>query len=661
MSLTRALAARFLLAASFFVLGAASASAQDEVQATFDRGMNAYRAGDHEGARTAFREVIAASPSHSVAVALLGESEDAMLELLIAGGEFETFAREMLAASAQATREMVRDPEAAAQDAAAVFSEDLTTRNEAIFALGIKYGPFAAPPLVAELGGANESRRLAAIYALSRMGSRITVPLLGASRSDDEQVRMGVLFALNALGDHRADARIADMAMNDASATVQALASGILSRTGDAAQLLVDQAWAWFSNDGAGGLSAVENYGVLWNCEGTRLTAYDVPQAVVAYELAKHDLLRAHELGHREASMRLAAVYGAEVAALGGSEDLAAQADAQRNALLTLPHSAINEALLWAVSANEPMIAEALIGALDGAGGRDWSGFRAALASKQSGPRIAAAIALAHQGAYDGAVMQALAKAVGYEAIRVVHVLDGDAQRATALASALQDHGVLVMVAGTGAEGLGNLRTSLTVDAFVIADPLPDHYASRVVSHLRDMERFAETPIFVIGNGQTEVESAEVIESVDAAAVVAAFAGLDSERARYETVAASAAKALAHAAHDGHVSGVVRELEAATSRADAVAIHALYALGFAGEPGAAATLQSVVANTKRSSAARSAAAMAAANLHARSGASLDPQVFQAAMLEGDAALASACARVLGVIGAGHLSAGVALQ
>ncbi len=661
MSLPRALAARFLLAASFLVLGAASASAQDEVQDTFDRGMNAYRAGDYEGARAAFREVVAASPSHADAVALLGESEDAILELLIAGGEFETFAREILATSSAGTREAIRDPAAAAREAEAVFSEDLTTRNEAIFALGIRYGPFAAPPLVAELGGANESRRLAAIYALSRMGSRITLPLLAASRSDDEQVRMNVLHALNALGDHRADARIADMAMNDASATVQALAAGVLSRAGDPAQMLVDQAWAWFSNDGASGLSAVENYSVLWNCEGTRLAAYDVPQAVVAYELAKHDLLRAHAMGHREAAMRLAAVYGAEVAALGGSEDLAAQADAQRNALLTLPHSAINEALLWAVSANEPMIAEALIGALDGAGGRDWSGFHSALASGQSGPRVAAAIALAHQGTYNGAVMQALAQAVGYEAIRVVHVLDGDAQRAATLAAALQQHGVLVMVAGSGAEGLANLRTSLTVDAFVIADPLPDHYASRVVSHLRAMQRFAETPVFVIGNEQTEVEGAEIVESADAAAVIAAFAELDSARSRYDTVAASAARALAHAAHDGHGSGVVRALEAAAGRSDAVAINVLHALGYSGEPSAAATLQSVVADTKRSSPARSAAAMASANLHARSGAVLDPQVFQAAMLEGDAALAAACARVLGVIGAGHLSAGVALQ
>lgn len=664
MSLPRCWAGRSLLAALFFVLGSVSTAAQD-AQSLFDEGMSAYRSGNYDEARSKFRQVVAANPGHADAVALLGESEDALLELLVAGGEFETFAKEILAAASTGTREAMRDADAATQDAEAVFSEDLNTRNEAIFALGIKYGPFAAPPLVAALADAKESRRLAAIYALSRMGSRVVLPLMAASHSSNEQVRMGVLHVMNALGDTRTEARIADMAESDESGTVRSLAASIRSNGATPADQHAEQAHDWFHGHGGSGLSAVENYGVLWTIEGSRLTPYDVPVSVVAFELAKHHLLRSQELGRADAAMGLAVVYAAEVAALGGvgasGEDVDAQSAAQKNALLTIPHAAINDGLHWALDNGHPMIAEALIEALDGSGGRDWSGLRAALNSGQTGSRVAAAIALAHQNVYDAAVISALTEAVGYEAIRVVHIVDGNSQRAAELASALNGAGVTAVVSHGGGEGIANMRMALMVDAFVVSDPLPDSYARRVVEMVRGDVRFGSVPVFVLGNDDTAIDVAEVVESVDAATVVAAFGELDAERERYEVTAAAAARALAHAAFSGKAGAAVTALEGAVKRADSVATSALWALGRTGSASSADVIESVVADTNRSSAVRVAAANAAAQFHRQGGGALDAQVFQAAMLEGDAELASACARVLGVIGAGHLSASVAMQ
>jgi len=660
MSLTRALTLRSLLAATFLVLAAAPAAAQDP-QELFNQGMRAYEAGDYEAARTAFRQVVAAQPDHAAAMAMLGSSEDFLLELLVAGGEFETFAREILASAATGSRELIRDADAAAKDAEAVFSEDLNTRNEAIFALGIKYGPFAAPPLVAALGGNDQSRRLGAIYALSRMGSNVVLPLLAATHSSNEQVRMGVLHALNALGDARTNARVADMAASDPSGAVQALAASIRTEDGDPAEMHLVQGENWYTGTGPLGLSAVENYGVLWTIEGSRLTPYDVPQAVVSLELAKNSWLRAQELGHPMANNHLAVGYAAEIAALGSNEEYAAMAAAQRTALLTIPHEAINEALHYAVESDQPMVAAGLISALDGPGGQAWSGFHAALGSANSNARIGAAIALAHQDVFEDGVLEALAQGLGFEAIRVVHVLDGDQARAASLAAALRDAGVTVTVAESGAEGLANLRMAMGVDVFVVADPLPDYYAQRVVAGIREVERYADTPILVIGNEETEVEGAEVVDAITAEAVTAAFQELDEARTRYEAVAASAARALAHAAFDGKAASSVPALEAAAGRADAIAISALHALGYAASPTSVGVLQAVVADTGRSVEVRVAAAGACANLYARSKAALDAAVFQAAMKEGDAEVAAACARVLGIIGAGHLSAGIALQ
>lgn len=664
MSLPRCWAARSLLAALFLVLVPASAAAQD-VQSLFDEGMSAYRSGNYEEARSKFRQVVAANPGHADAVALLGESEDALLELLVAGGEFETFAKEILAAASQGTREMMRDPDAAARAAEAVFSEDLNTRNEAIFALGMQYGPFAAPPLVAALADSNESRRLGAIYALSRMGSRVVLPLLAAAHSSNEQVRMGVLHVLNALNDPRTESHVADMAEHDESGTVRALAASIRSNAAPVAQQHHEQAQAWAMGGGARGLSAVENYGVMWTIDGSRLEAYDVPSSVVAFELAKHALLRAHDLGDGKAAVGLAAVYAAEVAALGGvgaaGEDVAAHAAAQHNALLTIPHDAINEALHWAMDSGHARVAEALIAALDGPGGRDWSGLRAALASSQPGPKVAAAVALAHQDIFDDSVIGALSMAVGFEAIRVVHVVDDQAQRAAALASALHAAGVTAVVARGGAEGIANMRMALMVDAFVVADPLPDSYARRFVDAVRADPRFGDTPIFVLGNEDTAIDGVEVVDAIDAATVVGAFAELDAERAGYEATAAAAARALYHAARNGRGGAAVTALEGAAGRADAVAVPSLWALGWTASASSAAVFEAVVRDAARSSEVRVAAAGAAAAYARHGGGALDAQVFQAAMLEGDAALSEACARVLGVTGAGHLSASVAIQ
>jgi hypothetical protein len=85
------------------------------------------------------------------------------------------------------------------------------------------------------------------------------------------------------------------------------------------------------------------------------------------------------------------------------------------------------------------------------------------------------------------------------------------------------------------------------------------------------------------------------------------------------------------------------------------------ALGFAGASSDVAdALLSVVADTERSSEVRVASANALSNMFARTGVAADAAYFQSAMTEGDAALSEACARAIGVMSAGHISAGVSL-
>ncbi|MGB0954263.1 MAG: HEAT repeat domain-containing protein [Planctomycetota bacterium] len=665
MSLIRTSALRLLVGATFFSVTATYANAQDSQQ-LLDQGMAAYHQGNYEAAKAKFREIVASSPSNADALQMLHNSEDALLELLIEGGEFEAFAREILAAARTEGRETMRDLDAAAQAAEGCFSDSYSDRANAIFALSQTYGPFGAVPLVSALGDANESRRLAAVYALSRMGSNVALPVTVATLSSNTEVRLGALHVLNALNDPRSMARVADMAANDPDGTVRALASSIVGHMGgDPAQMMVEQGAAYYHHDLTLGLSPTENYGVLWVIDGRNLMPYNVPQSLVELELARFHLLHGMELGASGAEWRLGLVYASEVAILKGliegGADLGEQLQAQNNAMLTLNHAALNEALTHAVRDNQAATAEVLIGALDGPGEQAWDGLQEALNSPIPSVSHSAAIALAHQGDYSDAVTSNLASALSLDAQRMVHIIDGNADRAQALADALTASGVDVMVAADGANGLVNMHLGLNVDAFVIADPLPDLYAGRVVASLRMDNRFGSTPVFVLGNDNTGEMDANVVDSVDAGAVMGAFQDLDAQRERYVAIAASAAKALAHAAHDGQVGSASNAMIGALGREDSIAKYAAIGLGFSGDSSAAQALLAVVGNTSRSSEVRAAAAGGLANLFARTGVAVDSAALQSAMTEGDAKLSEACARAIGVMGGGHLSAAVSVQ
>jgi hypothetical protein len=335
---------------------------------------------------------------------------------------------------------------------------------------------------------------------------------------------------------------------------------------------------------------------------------------------------------------------------LNGIEGGADQANAQRNALLTLSVDAINAGLEYAVSKGMVAASQELISVLDGPGNRNWSGLYNAMASNVPMISHSAAVALSNRGEHGSQVVQNLAAAVSLESKRVVHIIDGDTARANSLAAAFGDLGVSAIISNDGAAGLVNMHLASNVDAFVIAEVLPDLYASRVIKNIKADSRFPAAAIYTIGE-----------EQVSAHDVIAEFGDLSAARQAYIDVAAASATALLHPAHAGHAEAAVGSLVGALNRSDAVAVPAASALGFAGSSNEVAeSLVSVVADSGRSSAVRVAAANALSNMYARTGLAVDSAYFQSAMTEGDSALSEACARAIGVMGSGHISAGVSL-
>jgi len=642
------------------ILLAPSTLFAQDAETAFLEGMSAFRNDDHEAAISRFREVIRLDPTRAEAIELMNSSQDSLVQLMMAGGEFETFAMSVIEASRNASRDLVTDTDAAAEAAAACLEGSYADRAKAIWSLAQNHGPFGVPPLVAALGN-NDDAHFAAIYALSRMGTDTLIPLLAASNSTSDDVRLSVVQVLLQLNDARANTRLADMAANDSDARVRAMAQVV---GGDAASLHFAQANAFYLNDPSMGLSEVENYGVLWSISGTDLMSFEVPATLVSLELAKYHYARAYELGHSGAAAGLASVYAAEAANLGsaGEDDAAA---AQSNAGIALGEMALNSALLNAVNAGDLAVSMQLAMMLNGASATG-SGLQAALGSEMPAVRGAAAVAMANAGSNGIEVITELGSCVQLQAVRTVVIVDGNEARANDLAAALNGSGVTTFVANDGTDGLIELHRGLGVDAFVVADPLPEFYARRMVKEIRRDRKYADSAILVIGNdGTGDIDGAEVMSAVTVSDVTASFAELDRDRSAFTAAAEISALALSSvsARNAGSAALANEGLMVACNRGDAVAIPAMNALANCGGEATTGTLVAVVADDSRSAGARAAAANALAGVIGRGAAApaTAGESLRAAANAGDAALATACARALGAMGVGHSLVSVSAQ
>ena len=653
----RTLASSLILASllAFVPSQAFAQEGQGEAQKLFDQGMAHFHNGDPQKAIDAFRKVIELAPDEAVAYQLLNQSQDKLLQLMMAGGEFETFATEILEAASAASRDAMRDADAAADVAEGCFADDLASRSKAIFDLGHRFGPFGAMALIDSLGDQKESRRLAAIYALGRVGNDAFHPVLAATWSDSAQVRSSALMVLAELNDPRAAARIADLAANDSDGTVRKVA-GQFAVDADAAEMLYAQGWDYLDADPAYGLGGTENYGTFFKADGSGVTGVDMARALVPCELAKRSFIRSLELGNADAAIALATAYATEVGILNAmGEDMADMANAMTASCLTLGTDVLAGALVNAVAENKVGASQALVGMLKGSGAND--ALQVALENGNSTElRFAAAMALGSSGEVNGAVVSALSEAAGLDALRVVHLIDPSAERAARLASDLGSQGIAVIRAEDGASGMINAHRSMLVDAFVIANPLPDLYASRVLKELRKDDRFADTPVLIFGTEGEEMDGAEFVEDLTASAVTDAFGDLGVDRERYLATAAAAASLLSHLSmiNPEAVAAVAGGMTDALGREDAVAIPAAGMIGRSGSANQAEALMGLIADGGRSIEARTAAAKGLASLASRTDVSVSADALVEFVTDSEAAFAQACARAFAALSDGLL-------
>ncbi|MBI5432564.1 MAG: HEAT repeat domain-containing protein [Planctomycetes bacterium] len=654
-----------------------SAFAQD-VQELFNEGVQALKKGEDDAALTAFQKVLAAQPSHEQAYELWKTTEHQIwLDILVKKGDFELVGKRLMALAEMGRAERKNDGDAIKALLADVKVDDVVTRRTAIRTLAAEHGEFAVPYMLGVLGDqSDDDRRVMYMQALTEMGSDVVPPLVEALGATDAFLRRNVALTLGYLGDHRAGPSLAAMAAKDENETCRNAALQAAKKCGatDAVAGFVKLGSDYhYRQDNV--LAAKGQGTTVWSWGGDALVGTAVHAAVVPDELAKRAYGRALAIdpANAVARMGLARAHASEAARLvalaeGGVElgDLKNAYDTGIVASRLAGVDALDAGLQEAVQHKDVVTAVALCRAMSAAVAGPTPGLEAALRSGDGGLRTEAALALAHgavtgRGKASADVIAALGEAAGRQAVRVVAVVDSDANRGAAIAAALEAKGIVAHRWERGATALAVLHRLPGLDGLLVADSLSDLTTAQIVDEVGRTEALSKAPLFII-TADAE-KAAEVwgekakgtLANADgAAAVVEALAAVEGDRAKAVALAGEAASALADLAYTGtDVSASFAALrEAVTVQPDEVALAVLNVIQASGCSMCAETAATLAADGSRSEDVRASAASAAAACYARGQAATDAAVAALKICLGaDAPLSvrASAARALGAV------------
>lgn len=641
-----------------------------------------------EDAVAKLREILAADPSNEDALAMYRSvSQDEWFLLMTHRNEagepsdIQKIAQSILERAKVEQKQRSRD--AAAIDAlvatAVAKDSDYATRQNAINTLIANHGEFAVPALVAKLGDKDDLEgQIQAIYTLSQLRTLAVLPLITALGSSDELTVQNTAAALHHIGDERAIPAMARLA-NDQRIGVRDIARKFLAKRGsdggNAVELLLAQGRSYLQGNVPYGAFS----DVVWSLVDDKLVAADVPALLYPTELAKACAAEAVRIApsNLDANSLLAQ---ANLAQANLIESSIAQGDETHKALEPVAAELKMAAMATGIDALRASLdaglanglAPVAIGAIQALARTEsvdtigQSSLLAALRSTDKRVRYAAADALVRASGgvrvpqADG-VVAVLAEAVGEEAVRTIQVIAPSLETAAAVETTSKVRGFAIDASADAISGMRRLLVNPNVDVVVINEILPDRLPEDVIGNIKKDPRMANTKIVVVakdedaakarfGDGIGVIKAPLTGENL-VAAVNTALEGIDNPgNARAEAFAVAASQSLlAVAANKGAIGGALSSLVQQLNRADAVAVPAAKALGFAG---GAAELAALVATLggSGSNELKQAAAEASGQVLARLGTCTD-EVFTAlaSALEGstDTGVRTAIAIALG--------------
>jgi HEAT repeat protein len=670
-----------LLALPALSLSAVAAPLTQDVAQDFAQGKTALEQGRKADALQAFQRVLAADPSNEVAYQLWKDTDhEIWLQMLVEGGEYALVAQRLMERGRLARADRMNDADAIRGLVATLRnSSDVRERRTALDALGTNHGDYAVPYLISALADvSNADWRVIAMTSLSDMGPVVVPPLIEALDASDAFLARNVALTLGYLGDPRAAGPLAALAQSASDGMVVTAAGEAAAKCGSngsaLAQLLQDGEDYHYRRDNV--LPPYAYSAVVWSWDGRELQSETVPRALYNNELSKKAYYRALMVAPDSVDARAGVARAAidilaklEILAAQGGDvsDLQAKAEVGGLAIALAGADALDLALQWSVLNDDVTSGAALCGALAELAEGPTEGLRQALQAPDGGVRGEAAVALAHLAIRSGSapsadVVASLGQNAGREVVRMVALLDGNAERARALTDKLSGMGISVSHRASGASGLEMLRRTPGVDLILVGDQLGGLTFDAVLVDVANNAATTDVPTFLLtsdsdlGDAYSDrvggvVASADDLSPLDD--VLAAT--LKGGRAQANDLAGRSAAALSALASAGaDLSSTIEALASMLTgmRPDGVVTPALDALASAGNASVIAAVLSTVQNADRSDAVRAAAASALGGILGRGANSADAVAALRDLASSSAPLAvrAAAARALGRAG-----------
>ena len=345
------------------------------------------------------------------------------------------------------------------------------------------------------------------------------------------------------------------------------------------------------------------------------------------------------------------------------------QAKAQEGALAVAlaGADALDRALQWSVLNDDVSSGARLSVALADLAEGPTEGLRQALKATDGSVRGEAAVALARLSMRAGSapeadVLASLAQNAGREVVRVVALVDGNAERARALTDNLSAMGVMVNHRSSGASGLEMLRRIPGVDIILVGDQLGGMTFDAVLADVASNPTTAEVPTFLVTGDSSLAETygdrvSQIVPGPeDLSALDDVFSqALEGDRAEANDLASRSAAVLADLSGSGvDISNAGSALASILQgiRPDSVVLPALHALAAGGGVDQVANILALVEDESRSADARAAAASALGGILGR-GATAPGAVETLQELAGSSApldVRAAAARAIGRAG-----------
>ncbi len=618
------------------------AVAQDPGQ-TLKDAISLYESGKNDAALEKLRAVLAADPSSEQAWTLRNAVEqDIWARIMIKGDAHHAVVAQLFRLAIPAEKAQTANDEAIKALVEKLDSPDWAERQKASLQLAADHGEYAAAYLARRLGSEDTELRAGTMEWLRRMGRRAVMPLIQLLDSENPLVIANSLTLLGQAGDARAlpyVAAFASMPVEHAGAMVVNAAKDACKRLGCTAASSAD-IWALFLGTAEAyyqrNVDFVADGTTVWNYEGGKLVAREVPAALYHLKLAEDILFDSfnYDPTHAGASVLLASVLIAETEAVSGmgADDAAKVAAAADAATLAkaLGAATLDGVVKKAMADNRGSVGAAAIRLLAGMCS-DCTGCSVADALKGGNKemRYAAALAIGSMGHADelnGALVEALGEMLGQDALRTAVVIDDNEATRSTLVAGLNKAGWFANGVASGSNGLSTVRQLPIEDVVVLRYDLKDRTAHEVARTLAGDARTASVPLVILADENTAAAAQEqfgskaklilttpLAEGSFEPQIRALLSSLDGAR---ESATADAAKAAAILAHMcGSVTApVAKALQATLKGEDRVRVPAMRALGNIGDASSIAGLLAVFSDAAASEAARSAAILAAARV-----------------------------------------------